>query len=306
MSIKQIESELNNLKQAVPTSCSNVIGLCERYLTTSEKMPDIDNVLMAALNEATVPDAEGGYYVDKVNAVDMIKRVFDACTLAMMNRPTYTKEELLEMLPERSISHEEEMIRIGKPNAQKDRAYLNGYDIGWNDARKLVLSLADKLAKPEVNGETSDGYHTFNELYDHRVLLWINLCLQNANNCYVVEEHYDGWFLLGMETEKGQISYHCPNKYLYLVNHIERRQPIFDGHSSKDVLSRLVSRCSSVLIKKPQALSVDLSPAKEEQERFIAEEVLSGNIVKENYYRGCLTGIKIAEQSIHAAMKKRE
>jgi len=63
---------------------------------------------------------------------------------------TYTKEELLKRIPERSISHEEEMIRIGKPNAQKDRAYLNGYDIGWNDARKLVLSLADNLAKPEA------------------------------------------------------------------------------------------------------------------------------------------------------------
>ena len=219
----------------------------------------------------------------------------------MNTQKTYSKKELLAMMPGKKDLER----AINTTCCAGDSAYSERdiFEVENITIERCADALADKLQKPVVNGETSDGYHTFNELYDHRVLLWINLCLQNANNCYVVEEHYDGWFLLGMETEKGQISYHCPNKYLYLVNHIERRQPIFDGHSSKDVLSRLVSRCSSVLIKKPEALSVDFSPAKEEQERFIAEEVLSGNIVKENYYRGCLTGIKIAEQSIHAAMK---
>lgn len=91
-----------------------------------------------------------------------------------------------------------------------------------------------------ITGETSDGYHTFNELYDHRCLLWINLCLlQHPNISYLVENHFDGWFLLGVETPLGQISYHCPNKYLHLVEGIERRHPEFDGHTSVDVLKRL-------------------------------------------------------------------
>lgn len=94
--------------------------------------------------------------------------------------------------------------------------------------------------KAVINGDTSDGYHTFNELYDHRVLLWINLCLlQHPDITYLVEDHYEGWFLLGCETPQGQISYHCPNKYLGLCSKITRRQPEFDGHTSSDVIKRL-------------------------------------------------------------------
>ena len=83
MNIKQIEwlkkcvaehpdMQLGEFKGIIKQLCE----LGEWYLAVSGKMSDIDNGLMAALNEATVPDAEGGYYVDKVNAVDMIKRVF--------------------------------------------------------------------------------------------------------------------------------------------------------------------------------------------------------------------------------------
>lgn len=92
----------------------------------------------------------------------------------------------------------------------------------------------------EDKGEISDGYHTFNELYEHRVLLWINLVqLQHPDICYLVENHYEGWFLLGVETPVGQLSYHCPNKHLDLVENIPRRQPEFDGHTSEDVIERL-------------------------------------------------------------------
>lgn len=99
--------------------------------------------------------------------------------------------------------------------------------------------MEDQQTKPI--GETSDGYHTFNELYEHRVLLWINFCRLNPMDCYVVEDHYEGWFLLGMETGFGQISYHCPNKYLSMVPKIlfTRDAPKFDGHTSNDVIERL-------------------------------------------------------------------
>ena len=91
----------------------------------------------------------------------------------------------------------------------------------------------------KITGETSDGYHTFNELYDHRCLLWINYCLTNPQGTYLVHDHFDGWFLLGKETIVGQISYHCPNKYIDLVMSIDQRHPEFDGHTSADILERL-------------------------------------------------------------------
>lgn len=102
----------------------------------------------------------------------------------------------------------------------------------------------------KITGETSDGYHTFNELYDHRVLLWINICLMNSDKAYVVEDHFDGWFLLGQETEFGQISYHAPNKFLYLVECIKRHYPLFDGHTSKDVISRLELNAAAIRARK--------------------------------------------------------
>lgn len=103
---------------------------------------------------------------------------------------------------------------------------------------KITIEVSD-LSK------VSDGYHTIEELYDHRCVLWINLCLlineRQSYKCYLVKDHYSGWFLLGMETHAGQISYHCPNKFLvYVEGKIEERPDIiFDGHTSQDVLHRL-------------------------------------------------------------------
>ena len=110
------------------------------------------------------------------------------------------------------------------------------------DTAKDAVNSWNTRATPQqtIDGNTSDGYHTFNELYDHRCLLWINYCLTNPEKVYLVENHFDGWFLLGKETTYGQISYHCPNKFFNLVEKFERRHPEFDGHTSNDVINRLV------------------------------------------------------------------
>ena len=88
----------------------------------------------------------------------------------------------------------------------------------------------------------SDGFHTMEELYDHRILLWINLANINWSCAYLLKEHFEGWFLLGMNTKHGQVSYHCPNKYLDLVNTeiVELTDDSeYDGHTPSDVIDRL-------------------------------------------------------------------
>lgn len=117
---------------------------------------------------------------------------------------------------------------------------LNGEVLRKKIINVILTQVEKERERNKVTGETSDGYHTFNELYEHRVLLWINLCLLNLDKSYVIENHFEGWFLLGMETEHGQISYHCPNKHICLVSGISRREPVFDGHTSKDVIERLI------------------------------------------------------------------
>lgn len=93
------------------------------------------------------------------------------------------------------------------------------------------------------NNDISDGYHTFDELYEHRILLWINLCLLKPKDCYWVMNHFDGWDLLLMKTNEGQMSYHVKIAYRYLYeNKISECSIInhkWDKHTSSDVFFRL-------------------------------------------------------------------
>lgn len=128
-----------------------------------------------------------------------------------------------------------------------------------------------RLTNFEVEGpeemEASDGYHTFNELYEHRITLFIALCrrivlvdskfplMKVATNGSahqiqkVWKSHlhsdgtvFEGWFVLGISIEKGsQITYHIPVERWVETDFAEalERAPEFDGHTSADVLERL-------------------------------------------------------------------
>ncbi|MCF0059968.1 hypothetical protein MUK70_12015 [Dyadobacter chenwenxiniae] len=106
----------------------------------------------------------------------------------------------------------------------------------------------------------SDGYHTFGELYEHRIHLWIILCkiyeyewaATNKNpqsSCPVWKSqkhsdgsHWDGWFILGLTDNNGrQITYHLPeSKWGECAFAVELEKcPEFDGHTSADVLQRI-------------------------------------------------------------------
>lgn len=106
--------------------------------------------------------------------------------------------------------------------------------------------MAEKTFKI-VDGDMSDGYHTFDELYEHRVLLYLMALKSGAFKAQVVvEDHYDGWDLIVAYTSGNyqQISYHVPNKYRWAYEHLERRskeeqEKLFDGHDSKLVAHRI-------------------------------------------------------------------
>lgn len=94
----------------------------------------------------------------------------------------------------------------------------------------------------------TDGYHTVDELYEHRITLYIALCKQNKSKVWRSVKHsdgseYEGWFVLGINKEKGeQITYHLPmSKWQECDNWCETlsKAPDFDGHSSQDVLKRI-------------------------------------------------------------------
>lgn len=97
-----------------------------------------------------------------------------------------------------------------------------------------------------VTGETSDGYHTFDELYSHRhalfaVLLYDYQVLAWKTWKTADGRTTDGWFIAGIDTPWGQISYHMPAAWWERLKHVREieRNEDYDGHSSADVIERL-------------------------------------------------------------------
>lgn len=77
-----------------------------------------------------------------------------------------------------------------------------------------------------MNTEISDGYHTMDELYYHRGVLFSVICNQNKSLAWKSRKHsddqmYDGMFIVGIDTPEGQYTYHCEmifGIYLMLKN----------------------------------------------------------------------------------------
>lgn len=104
-----------------------------------------------------------------------------------------------------------------------------------------------------IDGDISDGYHTFGELYRHRNLLFIAWMVSDGRpgDVYFVREHFEGWDLIcctiqkmwGNHVESRQISYHVPMEYrpFYLgkIKERLRAEHSFDGHTPNDVLQRI-------------------------------------------------------------------
>jgi hypothetical protein len=103
-------------------------------------------------------------------------------------------------------------------------------------------------------GGISDGYHTIDELHEHRYMLFLALVgqMRQADKLHTVNSfksqlhhdgtEYPGWFIAGFKTSFGWISYHLPMKHWTACDLPEWEQaPEWDGHTSLDVLERLSS-----------------------------------------------------------------
>lgn len=106
---------------------------------------------------------------------------------------------------------------------------------------KISFDVAD-------SGKISDGYHTFEELYAHRIMLFISLMKCNKHISWKSKLHsdgtsFDGWFVAGMKLVSGDITYHIPDKFWDVLGDIDTpdRAPHFDSHTSNDVIKRLNS-----------------------------------------------------------------
>lgn len=93
----------------------------------------------------------------------------------------------------------------------------------------------------------SDGYHTFADLYEQRLILSAALAKNNPH-AWKSKRHEDGsvpfgggWFIMGFDTDEGCYTYHYELKDwdLFQCEELDKGKP-WDGHTAKDV-RRLLS-----------------------------------------------------------------
>lgn len=101
---------------------------------------------------------------------------------------------------------------------------------------------------PRVTGNTSDGYHTFNELYHHRAVLFSVIVRDHRELAWKSMRHrdgtmYDGMFIVGIETPEGQATYHYdidPYWDMFDCKELERA-PEWDGHTPDEAIERIAT-----------------------------------------------------------------
>jgi len=121
-------------------------------------------------------------------------------------------------------------------------------------AGKQAIAELESQEPVAIDGNTSDGYHTFNELYEFRKAY--NIALFNewsaSGKCSVHKSwrHHDGelcfgggWFIVVAVLPNGQISNHYEAKDwgLFQIKETEKALFEFDGHTGQDVINRLSS-----------------------------------------------------------------
>ena len=110
----------------------------------------------------------------------------------------------------------------------------------------------------EINGDTSDGYHTFNELYHHRAVLFSVVVAANSGRAWKSKLHhdgtmYEGMFIVGVDTPQGQATYHYdvePYWDMFWCRELERA-PEWDGHTPDDAIER-IGLLRDVVLKGPR------------------------------------------------------
>jgi hypothetical protein len=119
-------------------------------------------------------------------------------------------------------------------------------DILFNHALQM------EREQSEITENTSDGYHTFKELYEFRKVYnlglfneWAKLGVYDVHKSW---KHHDGelcfgggWFIVVAILPNGQISNHYEAKdwELFQIPIAEKAKYEFDGHTGKDVLDRI-------------------------------------------------------------------
>ena len=140
----------------------------------------------------------------------------------------------------------EKAIEFGK-------IFLKSIEDEKGSATYEFVETAVKMMEQEPcddKGDISDGYHTFNQLYHQRAILFAVIINQNKDKAWKSYKHSDGkycfdsngeWFIVGIDTPEGSYTYHYSKEYwdMFDCKELECGKE-WDGHTEEDV-TRLLS-----------------------------------------------------------------
>lgn len=188
-------------------------------------------------------------YAKPVSAIvctrDGEKKIFqnmDTCEFSKRN-PMY---EITNEMTKSVIS------KLPLSNKKENESIMNEENkpIAYEDEIKLIQKRIDNIPSSISVGKLSDRYHTFDELYHHRALLFASLCMTTFKDkvwkslLHDDPENnpmYNGMFIVGVDTPFGQASYHYdiyPYWNKFKVKEVEKA-PKFDGHTPSEAIDRL-------------------------------------------------------------------
>lgn len=107
--------------------------------------------------------------------------------------------------------------------------------------------------------DVSDGFHTYDELYDHRMALTAALTAAVPEISWRSREHhpdgepmFEGFFIVGITLPTGVITYHYKFEHWEKFNHVPviDHAPAWDGHLPKDCIERLLNYAKLAKSKK--------------------------------------------------------
>lgn len=116
------------------------------------------------------------------------------------------------------------------------------------DVEMERLSAICAVANVNDIEDLSDGFHTFNDLYEQRMYLFAALVDAYKDKAWKSLKYEDGepcfggdWFIVGIDTPEGSYTYHYSIKYWDVFDcEVLPKAKHWDGHTDKDV-TRLMS-----------------------------------------------------------------
>ena len=134
----------------------------------------------------------------------------------------------------------------------KDYSFDDSQEVYTNGSRLIPVFRVEQLikhllkAQEPITGETSDGYHTFNELYHHRAVLFSVIVANYPDRAWKSKKHhdgtmYDGMFIVGIDTPDGQATYHYdvdPYWDMFKCRVLDKA-PEWDGHTPAQAIERI-------------------------------------------------------------------